>query len=150
MQAVTRGAASKGLNSLSTQPTTHDGAAVGLGDSGCSERTGLPHREGPQVRAAPAGGRPGGTARSIDSSAGSRESQNVPQRMGTITRAPTSQASCTASSGFMCIVHMNQRGSYAPIGSFATSIPGYRAPIEAKKDRRYYPQRDRPAGHPPR
>ncbi len=30
------------------------------------------------------------------------------------------------------MVCMNQRGAYAPMGSIATSIPGYRAPIEAK------------------
>ena len=100
----------------------------------CSKQAALPHREVPQVRAIPPGGRPGGAAgsRSIGSSGGSRDSQKVPQCMGAITRAPTSQAPCTASSGSICIVRMNQRGSYAPMGSIARSIPGYRAPISAK------------------
>jgi hypothetical protein len=62
----------------------------------------------------------------MGSKAGSRGSQKVPQCIGTITRAPTSWAAWTVPSGSRCMVCMNQRGAYAPMGTIATSIRGYR------------------------
>jgi hypothetical protein len=52
--------------------------------------------------------------------------------LATLSLAPRSRCACTASAGFMCTLCMNQRGSYAPIGSSARSIGPRRCRISWK------------------
>src|SRR5256885_4097584 len=52
-----------------------------------------------------------------------------------LRRAPLSRWIWTASAGFTCIGRMNQRGSYAPIGTSAKSGAPHRVRIDRKSTR---------------
>jgi hypothetical protein len=110
--------------SIHSPPRDASRGEFGMRRAHPSKQPALPQCQVPEVRAIPPAAVQAAWVRSIGSSTGSRESRKVPKCMGTISRAPTSWTACTASSGSMCIVCMNQRGAYAPIDSIAASIPG--------------------------
>ena len=85
----------------------------------------LPDREVPRC-SRPAGGRPRLAVRSSGSSTGSPESTKVPQCIGTMRLGADLLAGADRLLRDGCMGFMNQFGSYAPTGSSAASMPGYR------------------------